>query len=181
MAKGSFLRHACIYGAGNLLVYAAGFVLLPLYVRCLTPGEYGTLDVLNRLGEVVLLCLLFKGLRLALITFYSQAKDEAGRRAVVGTSLLFTLLFLGAGGAAACLAAESICRLGDLGDPDLLRLAVVAVFLESYCVLLLSLAQARVESLFFSLVSIGQFVVRVAGCLALVTFLGRSEEPRVGY
>ena len=51
MAKSSFLRHAAVYGAGNLLVSAAGLLLLPLYVRCLSEAEYGTLDVFNRLGE----------------------------------------------------------------------------------------------------------------------------------
>ena len=63
MAKSSFLRHALVYGAGEALVSAAGFLLLPLYVRALSPEEYGDLDYLNRLGEIVLLCLLFKGLR----------------------------------------------------------------------------------------------------------------------
>src|SRR5207302_699127 len=68
MAKqSSFLWHAAVYGGGNLLVYAAGFLLLPLYVRCLSESEYGTLDVFNRLGEVVILCLLYNGLRQALL------------------------------------------------------------------------------------------------------------------
>ena len=40
-------------GGGNLLVTAASFLLLPLYVRCLSRPEYGTLDLFNRLGEVV--------------------------------------------------------------------------------------------------------------------------------
>src|SRR5258708_4190484 len=73
MAKqSSFLWHAAVYGGGNLLVYAAGFLLLPLYVRCLSESEYGTLDVFNRLGEVVILCLLYNGLRQALLAFHNQ-------------------------------------------------------------------------------------------------------------
>src|SRR5262249_13725971 len=91
MAKqSSFLWHAAVYGGGNLLVYAAGFLLLPLYVRCLSEEQYGTLDVFNRLGEVVILCLLYNGLRQALLAFHNQAEDEAERRAVVGSAILLT-------------------------------------------------------------------------------------------
>lgn len=169
MAKSSFLRHAAVYGAGDVLVYAAGFLLLPVYVRCLTRAEYGTLDILNRLGEVVLLCLLFKGLRQALFSFHNQAETEAERRAVVGSALFVTLIFLGGGGGIAALAAEPVCRWLDLGDPGVLRLAILAVFLESLTVLLLALAQARLESLFFTLISVGQFALRVTLCIVLVT------------
>jgi O-antigen/teichoic acid export membrane protein len=169
MAKSSFLKHALIYGSGNLLVYAAGFILLPLYVRCLSEGEFGTLDFLNRMGEVVLLCLLFKGLRQALFSFHNQARDETEKRAVIGSALFFTLLFLGVGGGIAALMAEPMCGWFRLGDPGVLRLAILAVFLESFTVLLLALAQARVESLLFSLVSIGQFLVRVVLCIVFVT------------
>lgn len=170
MAKASFLKHAAIYGAGDLLVYAAGFLLLPLYVRCLNPGEYGALDVLNRLGEVVLLCLLFKGLRQAMFSFHNLAETEDERRTVIGTALLTTLLFLGIGGGAAALAAEPLCESLELGSPDVLRLAVVAVFLESFSVLLLSLAQARQEPTLFVLTSAAQFLIRVVLCIALVKF-----------
>src|SRR5262249_21899193 len=77
MAKSSFLNHAAVYGAGNLLVSAAGLLLLPLYERCLSEAEYGTLDVFNRLGDVVLLFLLSNGLQQGLISFHNLARDEA--------------------------------------------------------------------------------------------------------
>lgn len=172
MTKGSFLRNAAIYGAGDLLVYAAGFLLLPLYVRALSPAEYGTLDVLNRLGEVVLLCLLFKGLRQAMFSFHNQARDERERRAVVGSALFVTLLLLGLGGGIACVAAAPISEWLDLGTPDVLRLAVLAVFVEALSVLLLALAQARQEASFHAMVSIGQFLLRVTMCIVAVACLG---------
>src|SRR5262249_12698992 len=39
----AFLRHAAVYGAASLLLQAAGFVLLPLYTRCLGPRDFGVL------------------------------------------------------------------------------------------------------------------------------------------
>ena len=171
MGKSSFLRHAAVYGAGNLLVYAGGFLLLPLYVRCLKQSEYGTLDVLNRLGEVVLLCLLYNGLRQALIAFHNQAADERERRAVVGSALALAGLLLGAGAGLVLLAAGPLSR-ALKADPGLLRLAVLAVVLESLYLLFLALAQARQESLFFVLVSVGQFLARAGLALFLVLGLG---------
>src|SRR6185369_5249016 len=151
MAKqSSFLWHAAVYGGGNLLVYAAGFLLLPLYVRCLSESEYGTLDVFNRLGEVVILCLLYNGLRQALLAFHNQAKDEPERRAVVGSAVLLTLLLLGGGGGLVMVAAGPLSRWLQTGDCGLLRLAVASVVLESLALMLLALAQARVESIFFA-------------------------------
>jgi O-antigen/teichoic acid export membrane protein len=145
-------------------------------LRCLSEGEYGTLEILNRLGEVVLLCLLFNGLRQALLAFYNQAKGEAERRAVLGSALCLTLGFLGLGAAGVCLAAEPISERLDLGGPGLLRLAVVSVFLEALSLLFLALAQARVQSVFFAVVSFGQFIVRVVLCIVLVALCGWGVE-----
>ena len=175
MGKSSFLRHAAVYGAGNLLVYAGGFLMLPLYVRCLDESEYGTLDVLNRLGEVVLLCLLYNGLRQALIAFHNQARDERERRAVVGSVLALAGILLGAGGGLVFLFARPLSHWLK-AEPGLLRLAVVAVVCESLYLLFLALAQARLESLFFVVVSVGQFLTRAALVLLLVLGLHHRAE-----
>jgi O-antigen/teichoic acid export membrane protein len=168
MAKASFLRHAAIYGAGDILVYAASFLLLPLYVRALSQEEYGTLEALSKLGEMVLLCLLFKGLRQGMFSFHNQAKSDAERRSVIGSALFMTLLFLGGGGIIAALLAEPLSRCLKIDDPAAVRLAVLAVFLEAFATLLLALAQARVQSVFFVGVSVAQFLARVTLCILLV-------------
>ncbi len=191
MAKASFARHALIYGMGDVLAYAAGFFLLPLYLRRLSKAEVGTLELLNRVGEVVLLCLLFKGLRQALFSFHNQAESERERRSAVGSALFVTVLLLGAGGAITALAAEPISDVleldesdGDssgsesfgLAGPGLVRLAVVAVFAEALSALLLSLAQARAEATLFAAVSLGQFLLRVTLCIVFVACLDAGLE-----
>src|SRR5262249_22153643 len=62
MGKFTLLRHAAIYGAANVLLQAAGLVLLPLYTRFLTPSDFGVLEILGRAGEVFLTCLLVSGI-----------------------------------------------------------------------------------------------------------------------
>jgi len=116
-ARQSFLRHALVYGLGNTLLYAASFVLLPLYTRCLDPGEYGALEILNRATEVLSLCLLFTAARQATTTFYRQSPDDQGRRGVVGTVLtaLLAAVFLGA--LVLALAADPLSTGLDIGSP----------------------------------------------------------------
>lgn len=172
MAKSSFLKHAAVYGLGNLLVYAAGFFLLPLYVRCLSEEEYGVLDVLKRMGEVAILVLLYNGMRQALLAFYNQAKDEQERRAVVGSALFLSAAVLGGGGAIVMLLAGPITAWLDLGSPGVMQIAVLTVVLEALFLMLLALSQAREESTFFVLISVGQFLVQAGLCVLFVPVLG---------
>ena len=67
MKNQAFLRHAAVYGLATLLVQAAGFVLLPLYTRCMSKVDFGALEVAGRLAETVGTVLLFGGLRQALL------------------------------------------------------------------------------------------------------------------
>src|SRR3954462_7915905 len=87
MDKQAFVKHAAAYGMANLLVQAGGFLLLPIYIRCLTPAEYGVLEVLGRLAETVGTCLMFGGFRQALLTFYQQTDEEPQRRRIVTSTL----------------------------------------------------------------------------------------------
>jgi hypothetical protein len=83
----SFFKHAAVYALANLLIQGGGFVLLPIYLRCLTPADYGVLEAVGRVAESVGTCPLFGGFRQALHTFSQQAGGEAERRRVVGTAL----------------------------------------------------------------------------------------------
>jgi O-antigen/teichoic acid export membrane protein len=161
----SFLRHALIYGLGTVSVQAAGFLLLPVYTRALTPTEYGTLEVLNRLGELAVLFSLVSCVRQAALTFYGRSPDEAGRQRVLGTTTVLVLVLVLAAGLCLMPLARPVARALGLGAP-LLRLAVVAAVLDGATIVLLVAAQARQESLAFVGVSASQFLVR-AGCAIL--------------
>jgi O-antigen/teichoic acid export membrane protein len=175
----SFVKHAAVYGLAGLLVQAGGFVLLPLYTRYLTPADYGVLEVLSRLSETVGTCLMFGGLRQALLTFYQQSPDEADRRQVVATmfGLLGITIVLGGGVIVAFV--EPLCGLlnqfmhaGDASiSSALLRLALLAVLLEPFIQMPLTLFQARVESMKFVFINVSFFLLRIALCVLFVKYL----------
>lgn len=157
-----------IYGVGNILVYAAGFLLLPVYIRCLSREEYGLLDIFQRCGEILTLCLLYNGLRQALFTFHNQAESDYQKRAAIGSVLFLAALFLSCGGFTMILFADVIGDWLGIEQVQLLRLAIVAVLLETFAMLLLALAQARVESTFFVIMTLVQFSLRI---ILAITFV----------
>jgi O-antigen/teichoic acid export membrane protein len=179
MNKQGFVKHAAVYGLATLLMQAGGVVLLPLYTRCLSPAEYGVLEVLGRLAETVAPLLLLGGFRQALLTFYQQSSHEAERRQVVSTTLGLIAATCLLGGGPVLLLAGPLSRWlgGTLGadgahlSANLLRLAVVCILLEPWSLMPLALVQARVESTTFVVITLSQFVVRVALCVVLVAWL----------
>ena len=184
----AFLKHATVYGLASLLVQAGGFVLLPLYTHCLTPTDYGVLEVLGRLAETVGACLMFGGFRQAVLTFYQQSQDEVHRRRIVSTTLsLFGLTGLLGGGLVLALAGPLTGLLSQFVhheapgiSPLLLRLAVLGILLEPLSQVPLTLIQARVESARFVSITLAQFLVRVSLCVLLVKFLDGGIAGALG-
>ncbi len=175
----SFVKHAAVYGLAGLLVQAGGFILLPLYTHCLTPADYGVLEVLGRMAETVGTCLMFGGFRQALLTFYQQAPGEVERRQVVATTLsLFSTTILLGGGLVIILANPLSELLNQFMHTDgtrisasLFRLAIVAILLEPLSQIPLTLFQARVESIRFVLITVTQFLFRIGLCVLFVKCL----------
>jgi O-antigen/teichoic acid export membrane protein len=173
MNNRSFVRHAAVYGLANLLIQAGGFILVPLYARCLTRADFGVLEVLGRAAELIGGCLLIGGLRQALFTFHQQAQLERHRRrAVCAVLILVTTCCLLGGGAVLLFAGPISACCGQDLDPGLLRLAVLGILLEPLAQMPLALLQARVESVAFVSVAIGQLLVRVALTVLFVVGLG---------
>jgi O-antigen/teichoic acid export membrane protein len=174
-----FLKHAATYGLANLLLQAGGFVLLPIYLRCLSRADYGVLELVGRLAETVGTCLLFGGFRQALLTFYQQAGDETERRGVVSSTLtLFTLSALLGGALALALSPLLCAALAPAAGGDssavtewLIRLAILCILLEPFSLIPITLIQARVQSGTYIVVVVGQFLLRLSLCVLLVRFL----------
>jgi O-antigen/teichoic acid export membrane protein len=176
MMDRSSLKHAAVYGLAGLLVQAAGLVLLPIYLRCLGPGDYGVLEVVGRLAETIGTCLLFGGFRQALMTFYQQAPDEPGRGRVVTATFVLVAAVCAVGGAVTLLLSPWLGSwLAGASDaplaPWLIRLATLAILLEPFTLIPLALLQARIESRSYVTVIVAQFLVRVGLSILMVRAL----------
>src|SRR5262245_49317836 len=101
MDRQAFLKHAAVYGLANVLLQVGNFLFVPLYLRCLSPAEFGVLEVVGRLAETAGICLLCVGLTQALYALYQQAETELDRRRVVCAALGLCLVVALAGAALA--------------------------------------------------------------------------------
>lgn len=86
---GGIARHASVYAIGNVARQLAGFIMLPIYTRYLSPADYGAVGLL-----ALALALLepFFGARLtqAIPRFYFLEQSERTRQAVVVSALSLT-------------------------------------------------------------------------------------------
>jgi O-antigen/teichoic acid export membrane protein len=88
---GSVLRHAGIYGLGNVGIRVAGLLLVPLYTYNLTPAQYGVIEYLD-LTAMAIGMLFSLGLANAIYRFFYLSEDPAERRRVVATALTPVLI-----------------------------------------------------------------------------------------
>lgn len=89
MTNGSgkkIISHSKIYLAGNILQRCVSFVMLPIYTRCLTPSDYGTLELLSMVLDFVGIIL---GLRVgqAIFRYYADYENSKDKNEVISTAL----------------------------------------------------------------------------------------------
>src|ERR671934_942059 len=82
------VRHSAIYGLGNLVARIVSVLLLPLYTRYLTPGDYGLIETLVALSAV-LTALVAQAMKSAFFRFYFDSAEEARRLLVVRTAFWY--------------------------------------------------------------------------------------------
>jgi O-antigen/teichoic acid export membrane protein len=168
----SFISNAIMYGIGSLLLEAASIVLLPLYLNYLRPEDFGTLEILNRIGSIVVIGLMANGFRMATLTFYQQATSLADRRHVASTVSVALFLVVLAGALFTCAAAPWLVEWLGLASEELLIFGMTTVLLESLVIIPLALMQARIESGRYVATTFSIFLARVILTIYLVSFLG---------
>jgi O-antigen/teichoic acid export membrane protein len=146
-------------------------LLVPLYTGHLTPAEFGTLELIQRTGDVLLICLMLGGLRLAALTFYQQAPTDHDRARVAATTSVAVLLLLLLLGAIVLLSARFLSTATRVGSPDLLCFGLLATLLEATMVVPLVLIQARTESVLFVLATVTIVIVRIGLTVIAVVIL----------
>ncbi|HEU4765243.1 MAG TPA: lipopolysaccharide biosynthesis protein [Candidatus Eisenbacteria bacterium] len=164
----SVLKHAGIYGLGNVGIRIAGLLLVPLYTYNLSPAQYGIIEYLD-LTALAIGMLFSLGLANAIYRYYYLA-PEGERKRVVSTALLPILAVSFAIAAALFLAAPWLAQ-GVFHDPRFTRwlrilfvgfgFNMVAEFGMTYLAVLL-------RSALFSTITVIKFIV---GALLNVFFL----------
>jgi len=86
-------KHTFIFSIGDFAQKAVGFLLLPVYMRCLTPGDYGVLELLTILS-LVFSGIVLQGIPTASFRAYSfdYGSDDLEQKDVIYTAYTYILL-----------------------------------------------------------------------------------------
>lgn len=85
--SGAVVKHSFIYAVGNIARQLAGFLMLPIYTRYLSPEDYGVVGLLA-FALAVLEPVLGARLTQALPQFYFSAHDERSKSAVMSSAII---------------------------------------------------------------------------------------------
>lgn len=162
--------HSAIYTVSTLLQKALGVILLPLYARCLTPDEYGSIAVVTAIATILAVVCSF-GMDVALVRVYPEVRDdEPTRKRFLGTIVVAVGLASLVVAGALILAGEWLLQpiLGRIPFFPLAALGLVAVAFLPVIDVLLSYLQATEQAVRFSLLAIASFLLKVGLSIALV-------------
>ena len=164
----SLAGHTAVYGLGSALTALGGFILIPLYTHNFVPSQYGLLELLNRIADVLLL-FVFMGTRQAYIRFYFDDESDEWHRTVTATTLLFALasalVIIPIAILAAALAPSQFW--GDENAGRLILLIALWIPFEIIFTVSLAYLQVSMRSLLYVLVN----AIRLAGFISLNVWL----------
>ncbi len=81
------LRHGSVFGLATILGQAVSVLLLPLYTRYLSPADYGALEILYFIANILSI-FIGLGVTEAMSRFYFDREDTQWRNRVTSTSIL---------------------------------------------------------------------------------------------
>jgi len=87
----TLVKDSAVYAVGTIASRLVGFIMIPVYTRVLTPADYGIIETIIRLVDIIGL-LLSLGLAEALLRHYYLAKTDEERNRLIGTVLNLNLL-----------------------------------------------------------------------------------------
>jgi O-antigen/teichoic acid export membrane protein len=170
--KRTFLKHTLIFGVGGVLGQLVPLILLPLYTNYLTTAEYGVLNIIVQVAEIINTVFLIGGIRLAVMTFYKQAASEEERRhiAITVSLLLWFAVTIAIG--ASVYFVNVIEAFFITGDTRLLAFGLATVLLEPFVSVPMTLLQARLKSTHFVLTNLSMLLMRLTLCITFIAVLG---------
>jgi len=85
------LRQMAVYGTGLVLTKVVSLLMVPVFTNFLSPADYGRLDVLQTLANLLSIVIAF-GLSQSLFRFAGEAVDEDAKRRTAGEIFGFALI-----------------------------------------------------------------------------------------
>jgi len=159
----SIARHAAVYGLGNLLQRAVSFIMIPFYTHYLAPADYGILQVIVLVVEIVGI-LTGIGISASLYRFYFESDDPRERNTTASTAAITFALPAGVVVAALAVAGDPISRL-VFDRPDcasLFTIAFASIWFNALVEIGTTYLRIRERSGTFLTVSLGRLILALS-------------------
>ncbi len=159
------------YGLGVVLSRAVSFILLPVYTRYLSPSDYGLLQLLQMVVDILAI-LVSAGTTAGVFRFYFKAQTEDERRRVVVTAFLMLAGLNLAGALVLMPLAPLIWKYGlsHAGSPALVRIAASNFVLDSCVTVPMLLMQVRRRAGLYTATTLGKLILGL--CLNILFIVG---------
>jgi len=164
--------HTLIYGLGIIVSKAASFIMLPIYTRCLTPADYGTLELLSTTIDVISM-IAGVGLAGSVFKFYYEYDMPRERGRIISTATLTMLVISTLVTALGLTYSKKITTL-VFGTPDnvtYFRMFFLIYLLQSGNLIPYLYLRARQESVRFVAVSIAKLILQLTLNICFVVWL----------
>ncbi len=129
----NLFKNLTVYGLGDVATNIVSFLLLPIYVRHLSPSDYGVISLLLSVEVVAKIVFRF-GLDASFMRLYFDCHDLKARQRLASTLFLFLFIVDGAVLLVVLAFADPIGRLlfGTSGYALVLSLTLVNIFLMGF-------------------------------------------------
>lgn len=169
----SLFRNLTIYGLGDVATSLVNFLLLPIFVRHLTPIDYGVLGLLQSLEVVAKIVFRF-GLDGSFMRMSFDCDDTSARQRLASTIFLFLLVV---DGSVLLVLLAASGRLADLlfgvtGYALVLRLTLVNIFVIGFSFIPFHVLRIEQKSILFSALTLARSVATIGARLLLVVGMG---------
>lgn len=170
-------RETLIYGVGVALRRMAGFLMLPVYTRYLTPSDYGVLELLSMTVEIVGLVTAV-GLASAVFKFHADYDEPREKNEVIATAWKAIMVGSAIGALAGFLAAPWLSQLVFHGEQPAVYFRIFFGTFFFSRLELIPYMHLRIRHRPVALVSVSsaQLVLQLALNIWFVVFMGWGVE-----
>lgn len=164
-----FLKDSVLYGGANILSRGVLLLLLPLYTRVFTPGQFGMIELITVLGALVNMTVALE-ISQGMARHYAEAETDDEKVGYASTTLWFSLgayaLFM----VAALAFAEPLSAwlLDDAGLAGVFRVAAIALALGGVFIGMQSQLRWQLKPRGYALTSLAYTAISALATIALI-------------
>lgn len=168
----SLVKDSAIYAVGTVASRLVGFMMIPVYTRVLTPADYGVIETIVRVVDIIGLILAL-GLAEALLRHYYLAKDEEDLRRLIGTTLSLNIGVVAVGALVVLPLSPWLTRLAFGHDRYTLYVTVslISMLIGNFGQLPMTLWRAEGKAWRYTVVAIASLFTHLATNIILVVWL----------